>query len=82
MPKLPLDPNDPADRKRAVRGARGYAQYSGMAIQMILILLAGVYAGKWLDAHFATDTPWFTIAGSLLAIVLALYVPLRSLLGK
>ena len=68
------------NKKRAVEGARGYAEYSGLAIQMIVILLLGVYAGKWLDGHFATETPWFTIVGSLLAIVLALYIPLRRLL--
>ncbi len=59
---------------------QGYAKYSGIAVQMIVILLLGVFAGKWLDGHFATETPWFTIVGSLLAIVLALYLPLRDLM--
>ena len=69
-------------RRRGVAGARSYAEYSGMAIQMIVILVAGVYAGKWLDERFATQTPWYTLGCSLVAIALALYVPLRGILRE
>ena len=76
----PADPKSDDTRKRAVNSARGYAVYSGMAIQMIVILLIGTYGGKYLDQYFQTETPWFTIVCVLLALVLALYVPLRSLM--
>lgn len=78
------DPDAPAERDRRGEQARGaardYARYSGIAIQMIAILLIGAYAGRWLDAHFATATPYFTIGVTLLAIALALYLPLRGLM--
>lgn len=84
LPPDKLDPDTPAERDRRGERARGaasdYARYSGIAIQMIAILLIGAYAGRWLDAHFATATPYFTIGVTLLAIALALYIPLRGLL--
>ena len=69
-------------RKRSVGAAKGYAQYSGLAIQMVVILLAFVYGGKWLDEHFATPKPYYTTGLALVGITLALYVPLRGLLKK
>jgi ATP synthase protein I len=68
------------NKKRAVSGAKSYAKYSGMAIQMVVILLLFVYGGKWLDGYFDTGKPYFTLGFSLLGIALALYVPLRNLM--
>ena len=55
-------------------------KYSGMAIQMGVVILVGVYAGKRLDAHFQTHTPWWTISLSLFSIVAALYLALKDLI--
>ena len=54
-------------------------KYSGMAIQMGVIILVGVYAGKWLDEHFQT-TPYLTVALALFSIFAALYTSLKDLL--
>lgn len=75
-------PEDKSLRKRSVAGAKSYAQYSGLAIQMVVILLVFVYGGKWLDAHFESPKPYYTTGLALVGITLALYVPLRNLLKK
>jgi len=63
--------------------SNAYLKYSGLAIQMGLIILLGALLGKKLDAYFGTERPWFTIVFSLLAIFLALYVSLKDLItGK
>jgi len=67
-------------KHRTSQGLNSYAKYSGIAFQMIAILLLGVYAGKWVDTKIAADTPWGTLVGALIGIVLALYVPLRGLM--
>ncbi len=78
---MPKPNHKPDDRDESARGAaRDYARYSGIAVQMIAILLLGAYLGTWLDERFATPTPYYTIGGTLLAIALALYVPLKGLL--
>jgi F0F1-type ATP synthase assembly protein I len=66
----------PADR------SQNYMKYSGMAIQMGVILLIGVWIGQKLDLRFQTKTPWFTVAMSLFSIFAALYVVLKDLLKK
>lgn len=54
-------------------------KYSGMAIQMGVIILVGTYAGSWLDDRYQTETPWFTVGLALLSIFAALYVTLKDL---
>ena len=64
--------------KEEVRNAsRSWMKYSGMAVQMIGILLAFVFAGKYLDQWLGTD-PWLTLVMSLLGVGSALYVSLKD----
>ncbi|MCA1757318.1 MAG: AtpZ/AtpI family protein [Bacteroidales bacterium] len=61
---------------------KGYARYSGMALQMIVIITAMTYAGVWLDSRREGDTPVFTIIMSLLGIFVALYTSLKDFINK
>ncbi|AMJ67346.1 AtpZ/AtpI family protein [Hymenobacter sp. PAMC 26628] len=79
---MPLPPaagpgpeSDPAgnDRMRAV------AKYSGMAFQMLATIGLSAWAGTWLDGHYHTKTPWFTIGLMLAGVLVALYQVIRSL---
>lgn len=54
-------------------------KYSGMAFQMIGIILAFVFAGIYLDGWLDTD-PWLTVIMSLLGVTAGLYVSLRDFL--
>lgn len=71
------------DEKEEIRqGAQNYMKYSGMAIQMGVIILIGTYAGRWLDEKMQTETPWFTVGLALFSIFAALYVTLKDLFQK
>lgn len=59
-----------------------FLKYGNMAFQMAAIIALSVYAGQKLDAHFHTQTPWYTLALSLFGIAAALYLTLRDLLRK
>ena len=50
-----------------------YVQYSGLATQIVAIVVAGVYTGKWLDANMENDKPLATIFLTLFSIVASLY---------
>lgn len=52
-------------------------KYSGMAFQMIGILLAFVFAGVYLDEWLGTD-PILTLVMSLLGVAGGLYVSLKD----
>ena len=60
-------------------GRSALAKYSGIAVQMVAIIGLSAWAGIWLDKHFQTHTPWYTIGLMVAGVVLALYQVIRSL---
>ena len=59
-----------------------YARYSGMAVQMAVVILLGVYAGRALDRHFGFEKPTLTVVLALLSIFAALYLVLKDFFKK
>ncbi len=57
-----------------------YAKYSGIAMQMIAIILAGVFGGIKLDEFLKLETPIFTIILAIIAVVLAMYFVIKDLI--
>jgi F0F1-type ATP synthase assembly protein I len=57
-----------------------YARYSGMAFEMLLIILIGVFGGIKLDEWLNMKAPVFTIVLSVLAVILSIYSVTRGLL--
>ena len=60
------------------RNSSALAKYSGIAIQMFAIIGLSTWAGIWLDKHFHSTTPWYTIGLTLGGIFLALFQVIRS----
>ena len=58
-----------------------YARYSSIAIQMLMIILIGVFGGFKID-HWLQTKPIFTIILSLISVVLAIYYVTKDLLKK
>ena len=63
------------------RALNNYAKYSGMAFQMLAIILLGLFAGYKLDVWLHTK-PLLTIVLSLLSVIIAIYIVTRDLLRK
>ena len=68
-----------ASKKKPVNN---YMKYSGMAMQMAVMLMIGTYLGKKLDERFATEQPYFTALLALLFLLAALYLILKDLMKK
>jgi len=58
---------------------RGYVYYSNLAIEMGVIITAGVLGGVKLDKYWNTS-PIFTLVCSLAAIAIAMYLILKDFL--
>ncbi|MEI7726758.1 MAG: AtpZ/AtpI family protein [Bacteroidota bacterium] len=58
-----------------------YARYSSMAIQMLAIILLGVFAGFKLDQWWHTK-PILTVILSIVSVTLAIYFVTKDLLRK
>lgn len=55
-------------------------RYSGMATQMMTIILAAVFSGRWLDSLFATSKPYYTGVLTIVGVVLSMYFAIKDLL--
>lgn len=58
----------------------GIIKYSGLAFQMIVIILMVLYAGFKLDEYMQKEFPLFTIIGAFLGVILSLYFALKDII--
>jgi F0F1-type ATP synthase assembly protein I len=58
-----------------------YARYSGMAIQMLAIILLGVFAGFKLDKWLHTR-PILTVILSIVSVALSIYFVTKDLIRR
>lgn len=63
-------------------GVKPYLKYSGLAFQMIGVMVLAAWAGIKLDEYFATQNPWFTIGLLLIAVVASMVLVIVSLNKK
>ena len=65
-------------KKAGNKGINDYAKYSGMAFQMIGIILVTTWGGIKLDKLAAFETPVFTVILSLLGVFAAIYFAVKD----
>lgn len=70
-------PKDPK-QKKLNSGIKNFAKYSGIAFQMIGIILFMTWAGTRLDKVTGFKTPVFTIVLSLLGVFAGIYVAVKD----
>ena len=61
---------------------KSYARYTGIAIQMVAIIVVMTFAGVKLDSRRASDTPVFTLILSLLGVFAAIYTAIKDFINK
>jgi F0F1-type ATP synthase assembly protein I len=64
------------------KGLNDFGRYSGMAFQMIAIILLTTWGGIELDKLAKFNTPVFTIVLSLLGVFAAIYTALKDFIKK
>ena len=60
------------------KGIKDFARYSGMAFQMVVIILVTTWGGIKLDKLTGIKTPVFTIVLSLLGVFAAIYTAVKD----
>jgi ATP synthase protein I len=66
------------EKDQESEGLGSFTKYSGLGIQMIVIILITVWGGIKLDKLFALQTPVFTIILSLLGVFAAIYTAIKD----
>ncbi len=72
--------NQPSPNKNKQSGLQSYSRYSGLAFQMIAIILAFVWAGKKIDEIYFEGNSVFIIVLSLIGVIISMYVVLKDFL--
>jgi len=75
-----MQSNTPNPNKNKQSGLESYGHYSGLAFQMIAIILAFVWAGKKIDEIYFQGRTIFIIVLSLIGVIIAMYVILKDFL--
>jgi len=70
----------PNDQQKITKGLNNYAKYSGLAFQMIAIILLGVFGGIKLDDWLNLKFPVFTVILSLTGTGAAVYYGIKDFL--
>jgi ATP synthase protein I len=71
---------DPQNPNYKESGLQSYARYSGLAFQMIAIILAFVWAGRKIDNIYFQGHSIFIIIFSLLGVGISIFIVLKDLL--
>ncbi len=55
-----------------------FMKYSSLGIQLMVIILACTFGGKWLDGKIGNETPWIMVVGSILGLVFAMVYMIKE----
>lgn len=56
-----------------------YAKFSGIAFQMIAIILLGAFVGVKMDQHFPNEQDIWTISITFVAVIVSVVTVIRSI---
>lgn len=59
-----------------------FLKYSGLALQMLILIAAGVGFGHWVDKYWNTTSPIFTLVFGLLSVFLAIGLVIKDFIQK
>jgi apolipoprotein N-acyltransferase len=82
--KKSLPEQDPPPKKDSKKesGVNAFTRYSGVGIQMVLIILLFYWAGSKLDERAGTEKPVYTAISTLLGVFAGLYITLKEFIRK
>jgi F0F1-type ATP synthase assembly protein I len=73
-----MEPKKPINPEKAAKSLKDYARYSNLGLQMIVVILLGVFGGKQLDKWLHPGFPIFTVVLSFLGVILGIYIGLKD----
>lgn len=68
--------------QKTKRAFDNYIKYSSIALQMMVIITAGVLGGFKLDQYINTGFPLFTLLFAMIAIAVAIYLAIKDFIKQ
>jgi ATP synthase protein I len=79
-PSQKKKPRKTEETNRENDGLKDWARYTGLGVQMVVIILICVWGGIKLDKLSGFKTPVFTVILSLLGVFAAIYAAVKDFL--
>ena len=79
---LPEQNQNPKKVKKGQSGLNAFTRYSGVGIQMVVIILLFYWGGSKLDERAASEKPVYTAIFTLLGVFAGLYIALKDFIIK
>lgn len=79
---LPEQNQNPKKDKKEQSGLNAFTRYSGVGIQMVVIILLFYWGGSKLDERAASEKQVYTAIFTLLGVFTGLYVTLKEFIRK
>jgi ATP synthase protein I len=76
---MTAEPQKPEEKNS---NTKAYLKYSGMAFQMMAVMLLAAYGGQWLDDYFGNDKPWYTLVLLLIGVVASIYITIKTVTSE
>lgn len=71
------------DNKNKIReSSSAYLKYTGLAFQMLAVIMIFVFGGIKLDEYLHTSFPFFTLGLSIAGVILGTYVGVKDFVKK
>ncbi len=64
---------DKSELEEVKQGMNAYARFGTLGIQMVAFLVIGIFGGRWLDRTVVLKFPLFTLLGTLIGVVGAMW---------
>ncbi len=77
--KLPMDNQTPNSKKP--KQYNNFLRFSGVAIQMVVIIYFGNFLGEYLDERYHSTSELYTKLITLAAVFLAIFVVIRQVIA-
>jgi ATP synthase protein I len=68
--------------KKQQKPLNNYLKYTGLAFQFLAAILLGFWLGSWLDNHYQTEKPWYTMALTMGFLIATLYKVIRDIIHE
>lgn len=65
--------------KRKTDAVNQYLKFSGMGLQMGIVIALFAFLGHWLDKKYETETPYWTAGLALVGVLIAMYLMIKQL---
>ncbi|RFZ90178.1 AtpZ/AtpI family protein [Mucilaginibacter conchicola] len=73
-----MEENEPKDNSSGGSPVNAYAKYTGLAVQMIVVIGIFAFAGYKIDEAAAHETKWVTATLALVGVFVSLYLVIRA----